>query len=344
MEAGEYVGTLPKTDPLYAFLKDDVLKEVLGLPEPDPVFEVHALHPDALAMRYTERHSGVEIVCKFYGNKLPAGDDDPGPEYFRARMWDEFNKMRKVWELGFDAPPYRIVRPLAVCEDIHYVIAEEYISGPMLDAFLKAAAEQQRHAPLYDRLTDLAGFLARLHTRSETGRQVAAQDGIDYFSKVIGQLAEKEVISSQERKRLERLRDRWDRKGVLGAAAEVTLHGDATPINFVFCDHGEVVAIDLERVGPGDAMKDVGCVAAEVHHAFYRTTGDPDAGRPFVRHFLDAYAERRSSSRKDLETMDARVRFWTGVTELRICRNDWLDLDYRQRLLMKAEETLDHED
>ena len=39
-------------------------------------------------------------------------------------------------------------------------------------------------------------------------------------------------------------------------------HGDATPANFLFGDHMDVAAIDLERMKRGDRMFDVGRVAA----------------------------------------------------------------------------------
>ena len=62
-------------------------------------------------MRYTERVSGVALAGKFFGKKLPAGEEMPSPAYFRALLYQEFHNLLRVRELGFDRAPYRVVRP-----------------------------------------------------------------------------------------------------------------------------------------------------------------------------------------------------------------------------------------
>jgi hypothetical protein len=126
-----YLGVLSSADPLYPFLTDVVLGRVLGLSIPTPVFEVRALHPPLL-MRYTERVSGVDLACKFYGKKLPGGSATPEPAYFRAVLDQEFTNLCRVRMLGFDRAPYRVVRPLAVNERLDYALVEEFVQGQSL--------------------------------------------------------------------------------------------------------------------------------------------------------------------------------------------------------------------
>jgi Ser/Thr protein kinase RdoA (MazF antagonist) len=207
---------------------------------------------------------------------------------------------------------------------------------------IEVALTRNAHQDLYDRLTDLAAFLAQLHRRSGTGHCVDPQVGLRYLDKLLCQLAAKGVIAPTQRGRLEALRNYWADVELLHTASEVLIHGDATPVNFVFERPGEVVAIDLERVRGGDGMTDLGCVAAELRHAFFLTTGDPAAGEPFIQHLYARYAAQLPVSTAEFGILTARGRFWMGVFELRIARNDWLDLAYRQRLVAEAERCLGH--
>lgn len=336
-----YLGLLQGDDPLYKFLARDVLCGVLGINVTGPVFDMYALHRNLVIVRYSERHSGAQVACKFFSRKPPYdSQQQPGADHFCRVMNQEFDNLCQLWRLGFDRPPYRVVQPLATYSGTLYVLAEEYVVGPKLDAFLKRAVLDGDEGQLYGRLADLAAFLAHLHNRTGTARQASPQVGLDYLNKVRQQLLEKQVISAGQAARLEQIRDQWAGTGLLDAAPEVVIHGDATPVNFVFPAPGEVVAMDLERLRPGDAMADIGCVAAELRHAFFLNTGNSYAGEPFIQHFYARYAEHRCSGSEEFEAMTGRGRFWMGVTELRICRNDWLDLGYRQRLAEEAERCL----
>ena len=333
------LGRLSPTDPLYPFLTDVVLRRVLGLAIATPVFDARPLHPRHL-VRYTERRSGVDLVGKFFSQKLPVDPPTPGPSYFRALVAHEFANLCRVRALGFDHGPYRVVRPLAVNELLDYVLVEEFAAGPTLDHVIRAALAHHDHAGLYARLTDLAGFLAQLHRRSATGRCADGQVGLSYLGKLLGQLAANGVISRQQQVRLDELRSQWAAGALLHTAPEVLNHGDATPVNFVFGGAGEVVALDLERVRAGDGLTDVGCVAAELKHAFFLTTGDPVAGEPFIQHLYACYAAQLAVSPAEFGVLTARGRFWMGVFELRIARNAWLDVPYRHRLVAEAERCL----
>ena len=337
----DYCGLLEKDDPLYSFLKEKVLADVLGIEVAEPVFDVYAMHPAMLVCRYYERTSRTDIACKFYGNKLPSDGQPRGADYFIPLLKREFENMQTAWNLGFDAAPFRVVRPLAMDPEINYVLAEEYITGPSLDSFFQAAIQRGDLATLYVKLEDLARFLGELHQRSQDDQHmVLVENGISYFSKIINQLAEKNIIDKATRQRLEQLRDRWQQSGKLSNVPQVLVHGDATPINFIFGDAHEVIAIDLERMHRADPMKDIGCVVAEVMHAFLMYSDQSSTAEPLIQHVYACYAEQRPEVKADWEALTERGRFWMGVTELRICRNDWLDKAYRQRLIKEAERCL----
>lgn len=332
-------GTLSVHDPLHMFLAEDVLCRVLGSSHTQPVFDVQVVHPVGV-LRVTERHTGVDLAAKFFIHKRPADQRHPPPEYFRTLLRREFENLQRLRQLGFDRSPYRVARPLAINDTLDYVLVEEFVSGVQLDAVIHAALVEGRHAQLADRLTDLAGFLASLHRCAPTARPVEPQLGLAYLNKVLHQLTAGDVITPEYCRRLQSLRAQWAALPILASGSEALIHGDATPVNFVFPADREVVAIDLERLAPGDPAADVGCVAAELRHAAFRTTGDPNAVEPLVQHFYARYAAAYDLDHAAFTQLTTRGRFWMGVMELRIARNDWLDLPYRRQLVAEAERCL----
>ena len=147
------------------------------------------------------------------------------------------------------------------------------------------------------------------------------------------------LITSEHVNEHLRLRDRWlGRPGMLAEAA--TVHGDATPTNFLFPSRDDVVAIDLERMKDADRVFDVGMVCGEIKHAFLWRTGRLDASERFIRVFLRRYARHFPSPDGAFREITHRVPFYMGLTELRIARNTWLDWAYRRRLVWEGHECL----
>ncbi len=333
-EQGSYHGLLPHHDPLFGFFVADVLPRILDAPVSQPEFEVYALHPAFLVARYHERSSKLDLVCKFYGNKLPSNGSRPEPEYFLRLLEQEYSNMQQIWELGFDRPPYRIVQPLAINPAINFVLVEEFVAGPKLDAFFKVALDDPYSLMLEQRLDDLAGFLAHLHTRSSSDRPLRLEYATGYFGKLIDQLIDRHVLRDQEPQALQALRHTWAQRASLTYGTQALLHGDATPVNFVFGAQHEVVAIDLERVHWGDPYRDVGCVMAEILHTL-RLGGQHDRGRALAQRFATTYQQRVQNAAPP-QIAQQRLALWTGLTLLRICRNDWLDMLYRRELIQEA--------
>lgn len=334
-----YQGELALDDPLYPLLAQTVLRDTLGQPVEHPIFDVFTVDARGIVYCYRERATSVELVCKFFGNR-ESRDSRCTRQHTAAVLQREYANLERVWQLGMDRPPYRVVRPLAFDADRNGVLVEEYIAGPTLDTFLKQALHDKGHAALAERLGDLAGFLAQLHCRSQTDCPVDPAEGLAYLEKVTRQLSNLAVIEADQQRRLDALRLDWAEVPALATARRVLVHGDVTPINIVFGEDHQVIAIDLERLREDDAAVDLGMVVAELRHAFLRTTGAADNADVFVEPFFQRYTAERGIVGPEWDSLAVRVRFFSGAMLLRIGRNDWLDLPYRQALAAEAEQWL----
>jgi hypothetical protein len=179
-----------------------------------------------------------------------------------------------------------------------------------------------------------------LHTRSQEDTPVHQIRGLEYFDKIVDHLAYWKIISYEQRQRFLSLRSRWGAAHILNTGQNVLTHGD--PIFPHFLCHGEhgITSIDLERLWPGDRAMDLGCVVAELKHLFYLYSNDLWASEPYIQHFYDAYFSYLPGSVENFSTLTSRGQFYMGCYELRISRNDWLDLGYRRALINEAESCL----
>ncbi len=336
---GQYQGVLPQEHPLHGFLARDVLQGVLGLAGSAPVFDVYALADCSTLVRYVDRQTRADLVGKFYGNKWLHGRQDGEPELRTALMWREFHNLERVRALGLDAPPHCVVRPLAASEAHHCILVEEYVPGIDLDTHVREAIHSGQGGPLTARLTEVARFLADLHDRSRTEEGPDPQKALGSLDRYLDQLAYWNVISGAERERFERLRARWADSGLLATGRQVLVHGDATPVNFIHDGEHNVTAIDLERLWPGDPAEDLGCLVAELKHLFFWYAHETWDSEPCIQHVYGIYKSYERGG-EDFGRLTTRGRFHMGCVLLRIARNSWLDLDYRRRLVEKAEECL----
>lgn len=338
--SGHYLGVLQESDPLHGFLVWDVLAGALGHAPAARVFDVFGLDPSGTLFRYAERNSGAQVVGKFFGRKWVHGRQDGEPELREALMRREFGNLCYARWLGLDGYPHQVVRPLAINAALGCVLVEELVCGTDLDHFIRATAHGGPAEPLRDRLTDVAGFLADLHTRSQRDEAAGQDAGIAYLGKMIGQLAHWDIVHPEQRRRLEELQGRWAASGVMGRGRTVQVHGDCMPLHFFHVPERGITAIDLERSRSADRAWDLGCMAAELKHLFWWYRGDPGAGEPYIRHFYDAYAACLPPGTEDFACLTARGGFFMACCELRTSRNAWLDLGYRRELINHAEACL----
>jgi tetratricopeptide (TPR) repeat protein len=350
IEKGERLGDLPTGDPLYRFLVGDVLSRVLGIETRHPTFEAYELgtvhqldrdesHPSVF--RYVERGLGLDLVGKFYGDRWISGWEAQDRELLKGLMLAEFDNLNRVRSLGFDGYPYRVVRPLATSEEVNCVLVEEYASGLDLESFIREAIRTGDHETLFAKLTQVASFLAELHERSRIAQPVDQEASLAYYRRVIGQLAGAKVISAEQQERLAAIGDDWGQSGLLRSASQVYIHGDAMPAHFVFEAEDEMTVIDFERYAPGDRAADLGRMAAEIHHLFSLHDRDHGGAKTLVERFVSDYTLLLPNGRQDAAELGPRVEFYRGCDQLRISRNRWLDLAYRQRLAAAALDSLE---
>ncbi len=325
--SGRYLGRLEARDPLYEIISAHVCPDVK-----DPRFHVTSTSSRSV-YKYTEERTKLAIIGKFY-------DLHDSCEDRINRMKGEYDNLRIVRTYGFDSSPCYVVKPFDKSERIGLAVVEEYVHGKDLDHYLRRAAYEGRSDALKEKLGRLAFFFFMLHQKTATGERPNLEPVAMYFLRVVDKLWRQRVLSDGERKFFMRIMEKWFCAGILDRAPNVTVHGDATPTNFLFTDDGDVVAIDLERLKTADPAFDVSMVCGEIKHAFLWRTGNPYASEPFIEFFLKRYSRHFDDFKTTFRELTLRNPFYMALTELRIARNSYLDWHYRQRLVHEAKECL----
>ena len=326
MSAG-YLGTLNHADPLYEVLALRIYPEIR-----DPVFHVERLSPRRLVFRYREEKTNTAIIGKFFDT------NDPDTSKV-TRIKGEYRNLIRLRYLGLNAHPNYVVNPLCREERIGLAVAEEFIGGKDLDHYLRDAGATAARAPLRAVLGRLATFLYLLHNKTTGTACARLDDAATHFLRIAAKLQRQGVMTIDHVREFLTLRDRWLARPNMVAEA-VTVHGDATPTNFLFPSDDDVVAIDLERMREADRVFDVGMVCGELKHSFLWRVGSLPGSEPFIRHFLKEYSRHFASPRDAFREITRRLPFYMGLTELRIARNTWLNWEYRRRLVWEAHECL----
>jgi len=322
----EEVGSLQRDDPLYNWMVNDVYP-VIGLNIKNPeikVYHVKASHKVYLYETWKEGKS-YRVIGKFYGN-------EPNAE---RRFQLELDHYSELGKMGMVDGAYRISRLLGHNRDIDLVLVIEYASGRLLDSIILSAIYRGKRDRLHSALSDLAYFLYLLHSRSVGSHKTDFNMEKHYFYETIRKLQETTSLRDEEKTYFQRLVERWADRGEMWETPAVYVHGDCTPSNFSLSDNPRLIAFDLERCKWSDPVFDTGRVAGELKHRFILETGDGDKAEPFIRHFYEDYCKHFNSPDLFME-ITARNPFYQAVTELRIAKNPWLNLEHRKRLIHEA--------
>jgi aminoglycoside phosphotransferase (APT) family kinase protein len=325
--SNSYLGTLDRRDPLYEILIDKVCPDVH-----DPRFHVRRLSSSNV-YHYTEESTRIAIIGKFF--RL----DDNRAERV-SRIQGEYDNLLAVRGYGFSGSPNYVVRPITRDFRVGLALVAEYIEGKDLDHFIRAAICRGENGLLKKKLARLGSFLHALHARTITPRAVRAEPLFDYFIKIVDKLGRQTLLDGDGRHRLVHLAETWLNRDLFHGLNGSLVHGDATPTNFLFPEGGDIVAIDLERMKETDMAYDVGMVCGELKHAFLWRTANPQSAEPFIRHFLDVYAGHFPDAGGAFRAITARNPFYMAMAELRIARNEYLQWEYRKRLVHEASECL----
>ena len=326
---GRYLGHLGHHDPLYRYLRADIVPQLGVRPKNVTGFRVSQSACSRNVYLYEERSSHARLVGKFYPPKKFSGQDLRKGEI-------EFGNLIHLRGLGFDAPPHYVVKPLGFNPAINNVLLMEFLEGDALGQVIFAAMHLGGRERLYRKLTALAHFLATLHNRTAGDWTVNFDHSHAYMGRLAGSLIAKRGMGRDHSDELRHLGAAWRGRSEMWEDRAVLVHGDATPSNFLFGKGRTVLAIDLERMQWADRVFDLGRLCGELAHFFHQGKGDPGAAEPFIGHFLWEYCCHFPDRMSAFRAITRRIPFYMGITLLRIARNSWIDWEYRWRLVRHA--------
>lgn len=326
----KHLGSLDPDDPFYGFLKEHILPQLCG-PLDNPSFEVRGLRGSNQVFLYTEKQTGITVLGKFFYGHFERAWDIAAK--YLTREWESLETFRY---LGFHTAPFYVPRPLGRSYDINCVLVEEYCPGATFSDVLREGAHG-RHGRLYRRLSLLASFLAKLHnSTAKPHERVNFDFDRHYGVTLVSHLCKRHLISHHEAESLYHQIEHWSHKGIMWEDNQVLVHGDATPANFLFRNHTELVAIDLEKSHYTDRLFDIGRIAGEIKHAFLLEKDDPYASEPFIGHFLWQYCSNFPDCFAAFHSVTKRLPYYIAITMLRIARNNWISSQHRKKLLDQA--------
>ena len=328
-----YLGHLPHVDPLFDYLKYDIMPQ-LGIHSPVE-FRVFKLNASNAVYRYEEVHSHRVVIGKFF---LSNG---VGREVAERRLKREFHHLELMRYLGFDGRSvHYVAKPLGMNPSLNQLLVEECCYGELFSHIIDRAIRTHDDKLLYGKLTALAYFLAKFHNTAANEYPVEFNESCSYMDVITQRLRGQNVISHDELQFLNYQRDIWRGRGEMWSDCQVLVHGDATPENFLFGDQLHVITFDLERLRRSDRVYDVGRVAGELAHFFMVSSGNRYLAEPFIGHFLWEYAGHFPDRENTFRAISRRVPFFMGINFLRIARNNYLTWNYRRQLVNAGKECL----
>jgi hypothetical protein len=318
---------LPASHPLSHFLLTH-----LGVSR-DRNLNVERLRASRPVFRFSLPGDGIGLVGKFFHDQVPTTAQDRSLEreyrnYLAAPAW------------GLTAAGL-IPRLVGQSPGLRLGLLLEGIPGPDLDHYLSEAAQGRDWEKCLQKVGKLAELLAFFHTRPLSPQPVAPGPALAYFQKLRRQLLAQGLLSPEEVEVLEGESQAWEARLGVYADRQVLLHGDATPTNFLFPD-GRVVAVDLERLRPGDRLFDLSWVAGELRHAWGWRGRDFGESETAIQHFFRSYLDALPGDDALAKRIFALNPLYMALAELRIARNAYLSWEYRRALLAEAQSCLTH--
>lgn len=337
MAAGAPVSSLPVNESLAWALCRLLAPEA---PSPPSVEVVREQLPSSREVyRFTFNGNGRAAVGKFFTAYPPVIPLDQG-------LAQEYDNYLQAAALGLNNG--HIPRLLGRRPELCLGLLLEAIPGPDLDGIIKRACQQGDLASLYRALESLAELLAGFHSRPVPEAPVSGLEALGYLDKLRLQLHGLGLLTPADETALAVERAAWEGRLAQFPDRQVLVHGDATPTNFLFPDHGgrggpphRAVALDLERLRPADRLFDLSWVAGELRHAWGWRTGRADGAEGAIGHFFAAYLTALPAA-SHLETRLVLLNpLYMALAELRIARNCYLSWDYRRWLVAEARRCLE---
>ncbi len=324
----KHIGRLNPHDPLFTYLREAIFPQLSAVPPQH--FRVFQFPASNEVFLYEETRSRQKVIGKFFQR--------PGknPQQAWNHAWNEWQNLHFLRNIGLNSEHFHIPQAFGIARSINSLVIEEFCPGQSLSSVMNQGITEQREDLLYARLTDLAWFLAKLHNHTAGPETVYFHEQFEYFDKIMARLQRRQRIHETQLRELYHFRDQWQQAPCMWSDQAVLIHGDATPSNFLFARHRQVIAIDLERIKRADRAYDLGMIAGEIKHHFMRSTHHGERAEPFIGHFLWEYSTHFPDRHAAFAAITERVPFYMGMTLLRIARNSWLDWRYSQALVHAA--------
>jgi len=317
---------LPADDPLA-----QVLLSHLGA-DLEQGLSMERLRASRPVFRFSLPGDGLGLVGKYFHDQVPESPQDRS----LAREYQKY--------LGAPAKELAaaglIPRLVGQSPDVRLGLLLEGVPGPDLDHYLAKAALGGDQASCLPQLARLAALLAFFHNRPRPPEPVSPEPVVAYFQKLRGQLQAQGLLSTEDATSLAEESRAWEARWGAYADRQVLLHGDATPTNFLFPDE-RVVAIDLERLRPGDRFFDLSWVAGEIRHAWGWRGCAFEESETAIRHFFRSYISALPADAALTTRIFALNPLYMALAELRIARNAYLSWEYRRALVAEAQRCLE---
>jgi aminoglycoside phosphotransferase (APT) family kinase protein len=330
---GNYLGRLPKSDPMHNYLQYEIQPQISGSSDRSS-YRVFGLNGSNDVYLYEDRDTGSKVVGKFFLSSRKKNSAKA-----TEHLTHEFDNLCMMRDYGMTGQ-HHVVKPLGRHYSMNALLVTEYSEGQLLSEVILDAIHHGDHDKLYQKLTALAYFLSSFHNRTAISLGIDFHEDCSYMDRLIKKLQDIQAIGWDEAQELYWLRDQWRNQARMWEDQQVLVHGDATPDNFMFGNGLDVIAFDLERTKRADRVFDTGRIAGELKHFFMRATGNRHAADPFIGHFLWEYSCHFPNRESAFRSISGRTPFHIGMTLLRIARNNWIDAEYRRRLINEAKECL----
>jgi len=281
-----------------------VLLSHLGT-DPGQCVNVERLRASRPVFRFFLPGDGLGLVGKFFVDQVPASAQDRS----LAREYDNYlgNSAQELAAAGL------IPRLVGRAPGVRLGLLLEGLPGPDLDYYLAEAAQGRGLERCLRRLARLAELLAFFHTRPLPRQTVSPEPVLAYFRKLRNQLQVMGLLSSEEVEVLAAESRAWE---------------------------GRVVAVDLERLRPGDRLFDVSWVAGELRHAWGWRGREFCNSEAAIQTFLRAYLQALPAGDELTQRIFALNPLYMALAELRIARNSYLSWEYRRALVAEARRCL----
>lgn len=328
-----YLGYLQRNDPLYDFIHYEI-QHKLDL-HGDRDYRVFRIHASNSVYLYEDTKTLKQFFGKFYYH----GDMNRSTAH--ATLEREYANLKYIRSLGFGGFGFHyIARPLGQNSGLNELLLEECCYGESLSSVIRRSIRNNDPGFLFYKLTALAYFMSHLHNHTAQVQKVDFNPAAEYALGMIRFLFDQGWISEHRRNKFHDLVQQWRGCPAMWSDNQVTVHGDATPENFLFGDGLHVISFDLERMRCADRMFDMGRLAAELAHFFLLYTGSRLNAEPFIGHLLWEYSCHFPDRGAAFASITGRLPFYMGINFLRIARNSYFDWEYRQKLLNAASECL----